>query len=46
MKHLRRVTVVVRATDDEAVLGILDRTFGFVLELVSMNGKGAAAAED
>ncbi len=41
MKHLRRVTVV-KAHDDEAVLGILDRVFGFVIELVSMKGKNAS----
>lgn len=41
MKHLRRVTVV-KAVDDEAVMGILDRVFGFVIELVSMKGKNAA----
>jgi len=41
MKHLRRVTVV-KAHDDEAVLGILDRVFGFVIEIVSMKGKNAS----
>ncbi|HNY85119.1 MAG TPA: hypothetical protein P5141_07040 [Candidatus Hydrogenedentes bacterium] len=42
MKHLRRVTVV-KAVDDEAVMGILDRVFGFVIEIVSLKGKSAAA---
>ncbi|HQL95679.1 MAG TPA: hypothetical protein PL005_13460 [Candidatus Hydrogenedentes bacterium] len=42
MKHLRRVTVV-KAHSDEAVMGILDRVFGFVIEIVSLKGKSAAA---
>ncbi|HIJ66559.1 MAG TPA: hypothetical protein HPP77_11485 [Candidatus Hydrogenedentes bacterium] len=43
MTHLKRITVVKGEDDITEVLPVLDRVFGFVLELVDVKGKDADA---